>query len=178
MAEDGKRGQSREPLGLDEAPDVAAPGERVLGERPIRHIADHVFPDADDKANAPPGVADLDELHQRARDAELPNTVAENEWRDYPVDEWITPLLDRELNHRRLELVEEQLESVYDSVIRADVRALIKHAALVYALWLELDDQIQTLGLSVDFSGGIDYPGGIEDGVGQTRLDGIRVGIG
>jgi len=80
------------------------------------------------------------------------------------------------LFRERLANVDEQLEQIDEAILSGEVRHLIRQAAAAWALWLELDDQLDGLGLTVAFGGGVEYPAGECEAVAVVEIDGIKLG--
>ena len=76
----------------------------------------------------------------------------------------------------RLRNVNQQLESIAAPVLSEEARELIRRAAAAWALWLELDDELDEMGLTVAFGGGIEYPPAFDDGVAVVQIDGVKIG--
>lgn len=79
-------------------------------------------------------------------------------------------------NRQRLEKVNQQLGNIDDSILSPAVKELIRDSALHYAQWLEREDQLDALGLSVDYGGACEYPNDDGEAVGVVEIDGIKLG--
>ncbi len=76
----------------------------------------------------------------------------------------------------RLAKVDMQLAEIHESILGPDIRNLIRAGADHYGRWLECEDELDALGISIDWGGGCEYPAGEELGIGVAEIDGIRIG--
>lgn len=81
-------------------------------------------------------------------------------------------------DQHRLSVLDEQLAEIDDSVLSVAVKQKIREAAHLYAQWLEADDALDELGLTVSFGGGIEFPDADHPStaVACVTIDGIKIG--
>ncbi len=82
-----------------------------------------------------------------------------------------------ERDRQRLEQLDAQLDEIGDKLLSVDMKQKIREAADLYARWLEADDELQSMGLTVAIDGGVEYPNPTGRGVAVVHVDKIEIGV-